>query len=277
MFDKSAIEKIQELEVTSNLNSSIDRLGIPHKVLFAPEHFSLNSLEKFNDSRFRFRGNLSTKSIKAFADYALVHKSDGSAVFIDADTMKAKLFIDLGNQALPGHCEHTALVSLEKSAAYTELLNIVGQRKTQKEIAEFIEDWRNFLTASAEANEDGVADNISIVKALHAVRKITIEAKSTSDTETRNFGARSASMESIDVKSADMPPAFFHFTCEPCQGLSERTFDLRLSVITDRVPALVLRIVRFEEHKDQMAEEFKSIIENEIDSEIKTYVGSFTA
>lgn len=276
MFDKSAIEKIQELEVVSCLNDSLNKFGLLGKAIFAPEKFSINSLENLNETRFRFRGELKTKSIGSFAAYAEQHGLEGSAVFIDADTMRARLFVDLGEKSLPGHCQHTAIVSLEQSAAYTELLRIIDQRRTQEEIAEFIEDWRNFLIASTKANEDGVADNISIVKALHAVRKITIETKSTSDSETRNFGASNTSMESIDVKSVNMPPAFFHFTCEPYHGLSARTFDLRLSVITDRAPALVLRIVRFEEHKEKMAQDFKDIIENAIGAEIKTYVGSFT-
>jgi uncharacterized protein YfdQ (DUF2303 family) len=279
-MDKSAIEQLQKEQAIVNANNAINELLLDEKLLALPESFNIHSLEKHNASRWRFRGQLETKSIDAFASYATNNAEDGAATFIDADAMKAKLVINLGSKSAPGHCDHYARVSLEKSAPYLSLLAINDTRKSQKEIAEFIEDWRNFLTASSEENEEGNFEPISIIKALHAVRKITIEAKSTSDSEQRTFGASSASMESIDVKSLDMPPAFFHFTVEPYLGLSERIFTLRLSVITDRVPVLVLRIVRFEEHKEQMAKEFQAVIENrlqDIEPKISTYVGNFTA
>lgn len=276
-MDSTAIKEIQQSQTTAEANAVLNNQKLDTPVAALPDNFKLNNLEQYRSLRSRFRGQLATKSIDSFSAYAALHKQSGSAVFIDADTMKAKLFINLGDQVSPGHCDHTATVSLEKCAAYTELLKIVDQRKSQKEIAEFIEDWRSILTASGEQDAEGICEKISIVRALHAVRKITIEAKSTTDSETRTFGATNTSMDSIDVKSMDMPPSFLHFTCEPFSGLSPRTFTLRLSVITDRAPALVLRIVRFEEHEEEMAKEFQSLIVSKIDPEIKTYVGSFAA
>lgn len=277
MFDKQAIEKLQENAAIKSLNSIVDDCELSRNVVLAPQEFTLHDLEKFSVNRSRFRGNVTTSSIESFAAYSATHAADGAAVFIDANTMKAKLFIDIGNKERPGHCEHTASITLEKTAAYVELLKIVGERKSQKEIAEFIEDWRANLRAWTEEDDNGFQSQITIVKALHAVRKITIEAKSASDSEVRNFGSTSTSMDSIDVKSADMPPAFFHFTCEPYAGLASREFILRLSVITDRSPALVLRIVKAEEHKEEMAKEFQNIIESSISEEIKSYVGNFTS
>ena len=88
-------------------------------------------------------------------------------------------------------------------------------------------------------------------------------------------------MESIDVKSADMPPAYLHFYCEPYLGLPQRTFDLRLSVITsDRFPSLVLRIVQQEAHIEQIGEEFEAIINSrlgELDNKTSIFIGNFSA
>lgn len=279
MFDKSAITKLQEEASISNANHELTDHKLENKVIALPSDYKIHNLEEFDKNRARFRGAFQTKSTSAFADYAIKNATEGATAFIDSEKMSSKLIVNLGNKNAPGHCDHYAKVTLEKTAPFIALLKIVDQRKTQKEIAEFIEDWRKYLTASSEEDIEGNATEMSIIKALHAVRKITIEAKETTGSETRNFGASTSSMESVDIASADMPPAFFHFKTQPYSELKERTFDLRLSIITDRVPALVLRIVRFEEHEEQMAEEFKQKIESDLENsepKICTYVGTFT-
>lgn len=86
-------------------------------------------------------------------------------------------------------------------------------------------------------------------------------------------------MDSIDIKSQDIPPAFLHFTCEPYAGLPTRTFVLRLGIITEKAPALVLRIIQEELHQEQMAEEFQNKIEfalADIEPKVQTYIGTFS-
>ncbi len=244
-MDKSAIEKIQEERAIVNANTAISVHALQDKVLALPNHFTLHDLEKFDSNRSRLRGQLETRSVETFAAYAKNNVLPGAATFINADAMTAQLIINLGDDDSPGHCDHTAKI---------------------------------YLTASYGEDEEGNRQQVTIVKALHAVRKITIEEKVTNENETRNFGASSSSMESIDVKSLDMPPDYLYFTTEPYFGLKSRTFELRLSIIKDRAPALVLRIVRIEEHKEEMAKEFQEIIEQsakDIDPKIVTYVGVF--
>lgn len=276
-MDSSAIETLRQSALIQTANEHITS-KIDGNVVALPSDFKIHNLEHFKDLRARFRGRLETKSIPAFADYAIENTAEGATTFIDADTMKAKLIIDLGNNVAPGHAEHTASITLEKTAPFLALLGIAGQRKTQQEIAEFIEDWRNLLTAAREEDESGSMPEVSIVKAIHAVRKISIEAIAKNNTEVKSFGAATTSMESIDVKSDEMPPAYFFFTCEPYAGLPMRTFILRLSIITERTPALVLRIVKLEEHQELMAAQFQEIIESSLEAatpKIKTYVGTF--
>jgi len=277
-MDATAIKEIKLSQDITAANSTISD-EIDKQIIALPSDFAVHNLEKYFENRTRFRGKLETKSIAAFISYANNKAIEGAATFINADTMKAMLIVNLGDNDAPGHADHTALLALEKTAPFKALLEIANQRKTQKEIAEFIEDWRNHLTASRAEDETGTFPAVSIVKALHAVRKISIEAIAKSDSEVKTFGATTTSMESIDVRSDEMPPDFFYFNCEPYLGLPTRTFTLRLSVITDRTPALVLRIVKYEEHTEQMAEEFQLTIESDlqdVEPKIATYIGNFT-
>ncbi len=276
-MDASAINELQQSELIKSANLQISS-DLRDTLLALPENFKLHDLEKSHSARTRFRGSFSTNSIDAFAEYANEHVVEGTPCFIDAKAMNAKLIF---NYVEAGHCDNTSFLSLEKTAAYEALLKISGARLAQKEVAEFIEDWRSCLTARSEPTaESPLGDSIPIVRAIGAIRKISIEAIAKSESEVRNFGASTASMESIDVKSADLPPAFFSFTCEPYHGLSVRTFDLRLSVITDRAPALILRIVREQEVAELMAKEFKAIIEEKLkgsEQKINTFIGKFSA
>ncbi len=277
-MDAAAVVKIQESQAITSANAQIPT-NINHRVVVLPSDFKTHDLEKYFPSRERFHGDMSTKSIDAFASYAAEHSESGASTFIDAKAMAAKLIINFGIKELPGHCDNTAVVALEKTAPYKALLGINEKRISQKEAAEFIEDWRAYLTAQYEENEAGECESMSIVKALHAVRKITIEASARQESDQRNFGATTTSMESIDVKSQDTPPTYLTFTCDPYAGLPPRRFVMRLSIITDKVPQLILRIVRAEEHIEEMAREFQAIIESKLTNitpEIKTYVGVFT-
>jgi uncharacterized protein YfdQ (DUF2303 family) len=281
-MDKSAIEQIQKAEAIIAGRDAIASMPLHIKPVVAlPDNFKLHDMEQHLETRFRFRGSFSTQSLAAFGAYAQHHAlPTPQAAFIDADKMRAKLVLNLGNHEAPGHCDNTATLTLEQTAAYKALLNIVEREKTQQEIAEFIEDWRHNLTALGEANSEDTHDEIPIVRALQAVRSITIEAVSKQESDVRNFGHTTSGMDSIDAKSKHTLPAFFKLNCEPYHELPERVFVLRLSVITRQKPALVLRIIREQEHKEQMAEEFQHLIRDELKTrspDVQIYIGNFSA
>lgn len=283
MLDKSAIQELSKSEHINAANTNLRNAtlaSLPLGALALPKEFDIHNLEKYEANRYRFRGTFQTSSPDNFALYVKNKAAENCSCFISTEEMNAATIFNIGNTEAPGHCDDRALLSLEMTAPYEALLAIITKRLPQKDIAEFIEDWRAHITASSEEDQDCNKTSINIVKALHAIRKITIEAKSSTESETRNFGASNTSMESIDVKSADMPPAYLHFTCEPYLGLPARTFDLRLSVITDRSPALVLRIVRHESHKEEMAEEFEAIINTklgEVEPKVNVLIGKFSS
>jgi len=273
-MDKSAIEQIQLGKQIENANNALTA----QKLAALPNDFVIHNLEQYEESRNRFRGLMSTKSVTAFASYAKSKNKNGTACFINADEMNATAIFNFGDEETPGHCDNKAIVQLEQTAPYIALNKIIGSQLSQKSVAEFIEDWRDFITCFGQENEDGERDAIKIPKALHAIRSITIEAIAKSQSDDRDFGASKSTMESIDVKSDNMPPAIIVFTCTPYKELPAREFALRLGVLTDRSPMLTLRLIKAETHKEEMAEEFKAVIEKSLeqfDPKIPTFIGTF--
>ena len=69
--------------------------------------------------------------------------------------MSAAAILNFGTTDAPGHCDSKATVKLDQTAPYTALLEIVNKRLTQRELAEFIEDWRSFITCWSEEDAEG--------------------------------------------------------------------------------------------------------------------------
>ncbi|ENB68525.1 hypothetical protein ECP029894215_5329 [Escherichia coli P0298942.15] len=111
-------------------------------------------------------------------------------------------------------------------------------------------NWADYLVGF-----DANGDTIQATKAAAAVRKITIEANQTSDFEDNDFSGKRSLMESVEAKTKDIMPVAFEFKCVPFEGLKERPFKLRLSIITGDRPVLVLRIIQLEAVQEDMANE----------------------
>jgi uncharacterized protein YfdQ (DUF2303 family) len=273
-MDKSAIEQIQLAKQIEQANVAIGSQSI----VALPDNFNIKNLEQFEPLRQRFRGTMLTKSVGAFADYTKAYNTEFARCFIDADEMKASVIFNMGNDENPGHCDNAAAVTLERTAPYAALNKIINSHQSQKAIAEFIEDWRDFITCYGEEDENGQRPTIKLPKALHAIRSIKIEAKAVNQSDDRDFGASKSTMESIDVKSDNMPPSIIEFTCNPYNELKPRSFQLRVGVLTNQTPTIVLRLIKAELHQEQMAEEFKAVIENhllQLDPLIPTFIGTF--
>jgi uncharacterized protein YfdQ (DUF2303 family) len=281
-MERSAIEAIQQSTAVTCVNDRIKDHTLALPVVAMPDSVKTFDLEKYLPSRARFRGQFSTKTVTSFGDYAEKNSdtTHRQAVFIDAEDMKARLVLNLGNNVRAGHCDHTASLQLEKTAAYTALLGVVGSQLNQREAAEFIEDWRTSLSAWSEEDDNGEKQSIPLVKALHAIRSLTIEATAKHDSDVRNMGETTSSMASIDAKSTHQIPAQLKFSCEPYHGLASRTFDLRVSIITQAKPQIVLRIIRTQEHQEEMAKQFQELITKELNEkspDVESYIGTFAA
>ncbi|MEQ1963427.1 DUF2303 family protein [Xenorhabdus khoisanae] len=271
-LDSTAISQIQGMTIAA---SSLDTIkNIDFAAALIPENYNIESLEEFNLSRYRFRGEMKTTSIDDFVKYSIGYSGEGARCFIDAEKMRAEAIFNIGTVANPGHADNSASVVLRKTAPFRALLNINAQKQRQKDLAEWLEDWYEHLMAFDV--DGGVLD---IKKAVAAIRRITIEATQSQDHEEHDFSGKRSVLESVEAKSKEVMPAVFEFTCIPYDGLSERRFKLRYSILTgDNVPMLVLRIVQLEAKEEAIAEEFRDLLTVEFhDANIETFIGNFSA
>ncbi|EKN6224381.1 DUF2303 family protein [Yersinia enterocolitica] len=271
-LDSSAITEVRDMVLTSIIEKQLNRMACDTIAL--PAGVSVKSLEQFQLERYRFRGAMETSNIDEFVKYSSGYAGDGVRCFIDADEIRAQTIFNIGTLLNPGHADNTASLSLKKTAPFRELLNIDGRKQTQKELAEWLEDYREFLLAF---DADGVV--LDIKKAVGAVRRITIEQTSSADHEDQDFSAKRSVMESVEAKSKDVMPAAFEFKCVPYEGLGERRFKLRYSILTGgNVPVLVLRIVQLEAEFEKIAVEFLELLTDKFKGvEVETFIGKFKA
>lgn len=269
MLDKKALEHIAE---SANIPGLIEQAkGTKAPLIVLPENFNVSSLEQYMPNRTSYRGNMETNSVPDFFSYCKDYAKEGSKCFVD-DSMIAKTIFDMGTEAAPQHMKHTAKLGLKKMSAYKELLSNVSGQLKQKELSDFIEDMSDFI-----AIESTLGATMTNAQAASAVKNVTIEQVKKSSSVVGDFDESQEDLHSIGAKNKDSLPAFIQFTCVPYAGLPERVFIVRVSILTGyEKPIFSLRIVKQEQHVEEMAEEFKAIVVKGLeDTEIKTFIGSF--
>lgn len=279
-MDKSALEHLENILTA---DATVERVATETNgsVVPLPCNVELNDLESYMPQRRRFRGRMNTHLIEQFCQFTnqtarMAGTRNGahfkSPCFIDAERMTATAFFNLGDVHEPGHGDHTATVSLTKTQPYTELLQINGQTLSQKTLAEWMEDWREYLEAI-----DSEGTPLPLMASIAAIRRVTISAKSESTSEQQNFGTRQSSMAEVEAKNKDTLPAFLNFTTEAFHGLDSHTFTLRVSLLTGGdSPKFSVRLVRLESALEEMAVEFRERLEEGLSAEdTETFVGTF--
>lgn len=214
---------------------------------------------------------MTTSVVADFAAYFNTHGENGAAVFIDQDAMRAVGVLNLGEPGEPGHADNQAVLSPKKTAAYTALLQIAtGQARTQQAVAEFLEDW----APQIECFHEGAT--ISNPQAIAAVRKITIEGMRKVESQEKQLGAAKSTFEQVQASSGTDPlPTHIYFKTVPFHCLSERTFLLRLGVLTTDKPAVTLRVVNAEQHAEDMATELAQLVRKAL-PDANAMVGAYT-
>lgn len=264
-MDQTTIEKIESLVL-----AGARPLATPFPAMLVPNGVSIKSLECFQPLRNRFRGSFVTSVLSEFAAY--VRANPQGVGFIDDfdNSLEAKVFFNLGDAADPGHADWTASLNVKPTAAWAALTAIDGKRLSQRELAEWIEDWSDNMAAltSAEA-----AMHLSM--AVAAIRNITISAKTEVGHSEKDFGAARTALEDIEAKSASGLPKFFVFEAQPALGFRCRTARLRVAVITGEKPALTLRIVGKEALLEDIRREFRELVLREIGDAAVMTIGSF--
>lgn len=263
-MDQSTIEKIESLVL-----SGARPLTTPFPAMLVPNGVSIKSLECFQPLRNRFRGSFETSVLSEFAAYVRANPK-GAGFIADGDNLAARVFFNLGDAADPGHADWTATLNVKPTAAWHALMAIDGKRLSQRELAEWIEDWSDNVIAL-----DSSEDLVPLTQAVAAIRNITISAKSEVGHAERDFGATRTALEDIEAKAAAGMPKLLTFDAEPALGFDNRTVRLRVAVITGEKPALTLRIVGKEALLEDMRREFRELVLREIGDAAVMTIGSF--
>lgn len=270
MLDKKALEHIAESANIPGLIEQVKWTATPLAIL--PSSFELSSLEKFMPNRTSYRGCMSTNSVPDFFSYCKDYAKEGSKCFI-SDDMDAVSIFDMGTESAPQHMNHKAKLSLKKLSAYKALLeNTGGAKLRQKNLSDFIEDLSDYM--KIESTTGALMTNS---QAAAAVKQVTIAQVTKVGTTVGDYEEQQESLASISAENKDSLPAFICFDCTPYAGLMPRSFVVRVGIITGHSePVFSLRIIKHEQHIEEMADEFKAkIIEGLADTEIKTFIGSF--
>lgn len=277
MFDKEAVDALRLAEEIAQVRESISSaITMEHAIVAAPNHFTLHDVEKHMEHRRRARGVMNTSTLAAFSGYTKDHAEDGATVFVDSDNLCAVAVLNLGNSKKAGQCDNVAKLTPKMTAAYQALLKVAqGNHLSQTVAAEFFEDWVGNATFYQDEG------TVPASKAIAALRKITIDAMRKMESSENQLSASKSTFENIQATSTEPLPTTIYFTCVPYQDLTERTFVLRLSVLTSGdKPTVTLRIVKKEEHDEEMANELAQKISNEFTlfdtTGIKVLLGSYT-
>jgi len=264
---KDAIQHLEKTVLLSNVNEALSLIGAKSPLVALPDNVKLQDLEGSMEYRSSYRFNFQTKSIKDFGEYCKEFDQEGAKCFVNSDYMNAQTFFDLGTENAPLHQRHTAKLQLDKFKA---LLRIDGEHLSQKEAANFVEDWSGNISV---LSKDGEVMGIS--QAVKQLREITIEQVSSVDSKVSDFGESMTAMEKVEAKNQDVIPAVIEFTCYPYHGLANRAFTVRVSILTGgSKPEISLRIIKLEAQEEDMAEEFKKVLKDTFgETDLKVFIG----
>jgi uncharacterized protein YfdQ (DUF2303 family) len=197
-----------------------------------------------------------TLSLTDFCAFVQTYAQPGACVFVEQKALEATAVLNLGTYVDPGHGDNLAILKAEPTAAYKALLAASSAALSQTAAAEFLEDWADCVSCLSATDT-----LIPTSKAIAAVRKLTIESLRKVESDQQSLRATTSTFEDVQAKSADPLPAQVVFKCTPALFLGPREFVLRFGVQTGgREPAILLRMVKREQHEQAMAEEMQSLL-----------------
>lgn len=255
-LDASAIDRLQMAQAITAASEAL--ANTTDHLVSLPESWKLHDLEFAQAHRRRFRGQLRTELLPCFAGYVASFSEDiKPAVFVDAARMAAVAVLNLGQPGdYPGHADHQATYTAKPSAAYAALLKICSQPHSQKDVAEWMEDWLDLLQA-----EDAAGEPVPPAQAVAAVRSITLEGVKRAEVTEKSLSSSRSSFEQVTASSSSRLPAWLQVSCaEPYIGLAARSLRVRLGVLTGDTVRLQLRVAQAEKHAEEMALELVSLI-----------------
>jgi uncharacterized protein YfdQ (DUF2303 family) len=276
MITTDALQHIQQIEATNATNSHINTALNRTNLAALPISTSLHNLEPYAKNRSRMRGMMHTTNLPSFAQYVAENSvPTATAIFVDPLNMSTTAVLNFGSNETPGHADNRAVFKATETAPYKALLNITSQAQTQKSLAEFLEDWPDFVKFF------NGAEIITAPKAIAAIRKITIESAKKVENTEQNFSVTRSALETVQATSIDPLPTHIYFSCAPYTSHPQRTFVNRLTIGTSSAtPTLQLRTVRPEEHIQEMGLELHALTDaalKKADCSVPSLLGSYKA
>lgn len=270
-MDASAINRLEALAVAAAANDTIGK-HTKYPALALPSGVSIHSIEQFQEHPHRFRSIFKTYIPADFIAYLAEHKSDSSAVFIDARRHKATAVLDFGGPSNgPEWAEHRAELALEKTPEHEALLKVTGRPLTQRELTDWLEDFSGSVTP--QINDD----TLPMSKTIQAIRKLDLKATASRTIEDGDFRAARSSMEQVEVQQGENPlPSGFNLVGQLFSDTLSRSVQIRLSVLTSEpAPALVLRVQAYDKLMDEIVKEVESRIREAADG-VAVYSGTIS-
>lgn len=228
-----------------------------------PGKTSIHSVEHLMTYRARFRGAMSTNSLRDFVVY-VTGRSVSPRGFIDAErieSLSCKAFFNLGHDTLPGHADDVAVLKPKMLGAFSTMRAINGKKMSQQELIDWIEDWHHILSA----RKGDAGEEMHITAAVAGIRNIKLVKKGEATSTVNNMVSARSAMEEIEANRDGTMPGLFVLKTAPFDGFAEREFTLRVSVLTGSdAPQLSLRWQRQEHQCEEIAQEFKQILARDL-------------
>lgn len=267
------VSTILENSALNHANSAIDK---SKDVLFIDKNTQIADLQKFSKTKRRMSGNFKTSSISALAEFAesTIKESpeiDTPSCFVGEDG-KASLFFNFGSIENPLHQDLTGSVSLKKTAVFKAIEELKDRQLTQRELAEFIEDF-NTCAVALDKNGDVILQS----SAIASIRDMSIESQRNVGQTSEDYRDTASAFASVEAKFKGATPAYLKFTIQPFSEMSEYEFIFRISVLTtnDRI-ALTLRCAKWDEILEEVNAEFQEkLTEKLAPLNVKTFIGNW--
>ncbi len=264
-MDHTAIKEITNQSSAKDFNERNEL----HELAVVPKDHESFDVAKHNGIRRVFKAIFKTDSLTDFVEYTNKHQWDDSELFIDKQSMMAVTIFDLMRKVRPGTAEHRAEFTAAKTPEYASILKLTGAKMSQKDLAEFGEEWGDVFTFI-----DSNGEPIELIKAINAIRNMKINASSSSESSVGDLAASKSRTAQIEAKGREVTVAGLTGTNIPIfNDLGGRDIKVKFSILTNGDDiALTARLL----NKDRMLESLANELSEKIASqaEITTYLGS---
>lgn len=282
-MDASAIQAIRESDATQASNNALTEHapGLAN-VVFSGDGQKLNDLERMMPGRRRARGTMLTMDLDSLAEFVQQNGEDGgTAIFISRELMTVEAIMNFGTKDNPGHCDNTAKFIATATAEYKAmhtLLNASNGVVRQSTMAEFIEDWGEYI--QARRNDKDIAK----LAAVDAIRNLKVDQVRNTTSNEQKLSQSATVFESVSAEKNANLPTLITLIFKPYIDLPERTFEIRTGFTFDEAsgkPRITVALRNAEEHAEGMGGDLAKVVMSRIKHAvaIKTaiYAGSYSS